>query len=99
MGTPAKILLCSPRQSGGVVVREGAAVGCGRDFWGVVAPVSWEGTMVLASAAEAGLDNAVVIGFTEGGEFFFASSVADGGTVLWLMALAKKRLLEVAEKF
>lgn len=39
----------------------------------------------------------VVIGFDDDGDFYFASSIADGGDVLWLMELAKKKLLEVDE--
>ena len=37
---------------------------------------------------------AVVIGWDKEGQFYFASSVADGGEVLWLIEQAKKRLLE-----
>ena len=37
----------------------------------------------------------VVLGWDKFGELYFASSVADGGEVLWLMEKAKKALLEV----
>ena len=50
---------------------------------------------ILAAATEDGLEQAVVIGTTKDGEFYFASSVADGGSVLWLLEIAKKRLLEI----
>ena len=40
-------------------------------------------------------DGVVVLGFDNDGEFYFASSIADGGSVIWLMELAKKKLLEV----
>jgi len=40
-------------------------------------------------------DGVVVIGFDDEGEFCFASSIADGGTVNWLLDLAKKKLLEI----
>jgi hypothetical protein len=39
-------------------------------------------------------DGVVVIGFDSDGEFYFASSIADGGSVIWLLEQAKKKLLE-----
>lgn len=39
----------------------------------------------------------VVLGWDED-DFYFASSFADGGTVIWLLELAKKRLLEAGEE-
>ena len=51
---------------------------------------------VLAKAAGAKLESCVVVGFKEDGDFYFASSNADGGDVLWLLELAKKKLLEVS---
>lgn len=39
------------------------------------------------------LDGVVVMGFTKSGDTYFASSYADGGTVLWLWELLKARLL------
>ena len=39
----------------------------------------------------------VIIGYNDNGEFYFSSSVSDGGTVLWLMETAKKILLEAGE--
>lgn len=38
-------------------------------------------------------DGVVVIGFDNGGELFFKSSIADGGSVLWLLEQAKLALL------
>lgn len=52
---------------------------------------------VLAGATEADIAEVVVIGFTRAGEFYFAASKADGSDVLWLLELAKKRLLEVGD--
>jgi len=49
----------------------------------------------LKAAKEANLQCAVVIGYDNDGEFYFASSKADGGYVLWLLEMAKKQLLEV----
>lgn len=50
---------------------------------------------ILEDATKANLDEVVVIGYAAG-DFYFASSVADGGTVVWMLELAKKRLLEQA---
>ena len=52
---------------------------------------------VLHSAAKHGMDDVVVIGYDNDGEFYFASNKADGGTVIWLLELAKKKLLETEE--
>lgn len=38
-------------------------------------------------------DGVVVIGFDNDGELFFKSSIADGGSVLWLLEQAKLALL------
>lgn len=43
------------------------------------------------------MKTAVVIGYDENGEFYFASSAADGGNVLWLLETAKKKLLEIGD--
>ena len=49
---------------------------------------------VLRKATDSELKTAVVVGWDADGDFYFASSVADGGDVLWLLELAKKKLLE-----
>lgn len=46
-----------------------------------------------AAIQEGNLDGVVVMGYTKDGETYFASSYADGGTVLWLWELLKVRLL------
>lgn len=54
---------------------------------------------VLMDAAENGdLDGVVIIGATKDGGEYFASSIADGGTVLWLMERFKTKLLAVPER-
>jgi hypothetical protein len=40
-------------------------------------------------------EGVVVMGFDDEGDFYFASSIADGGSVIWLLEQAKKRLLEI----
>ena len=52
---------------------------------------------ILRKAQEASLGTVVVVGWCEDGEFYFASSVADGGDTLWLLEMAKKKLLEAGE--
>ena len=41
------------------------------------------------------LDGVVIMGYTTDGEEYFASTYADGSTVLWLAERMKKMLLEV----
>jgi len=52
---------------------------------------------VLESAIEK-LDKVVLIGYDKEGKEYFASSIADGGEVLWLMERMKKALLNVGEE-
>lgn len=40
-------------------------------------------------------EGVVIIGWDKENQLYFASSIADGGEVLWLMELAKKQLFEV----
>ncbi len=51
----------------------------------------------IIKSAEGELETAIVIGWDNDGEFYFASSAADGGDILWLLEMAKKRLLEAEE--
>lgn len=51
----------------------------------------------VLEAAVGNLDKVVVIGYDKEGAEYFASSIADGGTVLWLMEKMKKALLNVGE--
>ena len=50
---------------------------------------------VILEGAMGKLKSVVIMGYDENGEEYFASSVADGGTVIWLMERMKKALLEV----
>lgn len=43
------------------------------------------------------LDGVVIIGFDLEGGLVFASSYADGGTVMWLLEKAKQQLLAASE--
>lgn len=52
---------------------------------------------VLQRADAAGLTKVLVLGYDADGDFFFASSSPDGGDVLWLLELARIRLMALAE--
>jgi len=49
----------------------------------------------VLDAAKETLEGDVIMGWTTDGEEYFASTYADGGTVLWLVERMKKMLLEV----
>jgi len=38
-------------------------------------------------------DSVVILGYDEAGEEYFASSIADGGEVLWLLERCKQELM------
>jgi len=48
----------------------------------------------IIDAAKDELDSVIVIGWDKHEEFYFASSLADGGDCLWLLEMAKKKLME-----
>ncbi len=52
---------------------------------------------LLNAALESTLQRVIIMGTDAEGEFYFASSMADGGDVLWWLEIAKKKLLEIAE--
>ena len=54
---------------------------------------------ILKGARDANLADVVIIGYDDDGQFYFASSTAKGPEVLWLMELAKTRLIEIAEDY
>ena len=49
---------------------------------------------VLEWAKEADLESVVILGYDKDGGEYFISSIADGGSVLWLLERLKKALLE-----
>src|SRR5574343_660842 len=53
---------------------------------------------VLQGAEDANLTDVVIVGYREDGSEYFASSAADGGTVLWLLERAKLRLLRMVDE-
>lgn len=52
---------------------------------------------VILEAAKGKMEGVILVGFDKDGELYFCSSYADGGTVMWLLELTKKKLLEAAE--
>lgn len=50
---------------------------------------------IISNAKKAKLDEIVVLGFGKDGDFYFGASKADGGDILWLLELAKRRLMEI----
>jgi len=48
---------------------------------------------ILTNALDADLERCFVVGRTKEGEFYFASTFSDGGTVIWDMEIAKRLLI------
>jgi hypothetical protein len=51
----------------------------------------------ILDAAKGKLESIVIAAFDSDGNEYFASSVADGGTALWLIERFKKRLFEIGD--
>lgn len=51
----------------------------------------------VLQAAAAEVEKVVVIGWQPDGGFYFASSIAAGPECLWLIEMARKRLLEIGD--
>ena len=49
---------------------------------------------VLNAALEADLEGVVIMGKQKDGEYYFASSIADGGTVLWMWEKLKQKMMD-----
>lgn len=47
----------------------------------------------ILEKAKGKLQGVIVIGFDNEGEFYGATSYADGGNAIWLLELCKKRIL------
>jgi hypothetical protein len=53
---------------------------------------------MLNAALERGLKEVVIIGYDLEGEEYFASSVSDGGDVVWHLERAKLKLLRMPDE-
>ncbi len=52
----------------------------------------------ILEAAVGKLETVVVLGFAKDGTEYFVSSVADGGTVTWLMDRAKRHIHDACDE-
>lgn len=64
----------------------------------IITRLDIEPKRILNSAMKSDLDSLVMIGFTKEGEFYFASNRGDAGTVIFLMEMAKNKLLKICEE-
>lgn len=62
----------------------------------VVTRLNLPAERVLNTALAADLGGVVVIGYDRKGQYYFASSIADGANVNWLLDQCKKQLLDEA---
>lgn len=53
---------------------------------------------VIETASSSNLESVFIAGCDEGGNYFFASSMANGAEAVWLLEMAKKRLLDIADE-
>lgn len=52
---------------------------------------------MLTAALAANLKEVVILGYDKDGQEYFASSIADGGDVLWHLERAKLKLLKMPD--
>lgn len=52
---------------------------------------------IITRAEQESFENVIIIGWLDDGSFYFSSSAADGGDVLYLLELAKKKLMEIGD--
>ena len=53
---------------------------------------------VIETASSSNLESVFIAGYDEGGNYFSASSLASGAEAVWLLEMAKKRLLDIADE-
>ncbi len=58
-----------------------------------VVPEDLPSKSILGNAIETGLTSCLIIGYEKDGTFFFSSTMADGPEALWLLEMAKAKLL------
>jgi|GEM_PF-2705635 len=61
--------------------------------WRGITKLDLPADQILGAAQEAGLRCVVVLGYDADGAEYFASSIADGADVLWLLERLKQQLL------
>jgi hypothetical protein len=60
-----------------------------------ITPLSFEPSVILNGAIKENLESVVVLGWDKDGGFFFSSSVSGGPEILWLLELAKSKLMNI----
>lgn len=53
---------------------------------------------VIDGAAASDLRSVVILGYTEDGDEYFASSIADGADVVWLLERSKHKLMTITDQ-
>lgn len=53
---------------------------------------------VLQAALDRNLESVVILGYDQDGDEVFISSVADGGTITWMLERAKLKLLQLPDE-
>lgn len=51
----------------------------------------------ILERAKGTLETVVILGYTTDGEEYFASSISDGGTVMWLAERMKLQLMNIVD--
>lgn len=64
-----------------------------------VTPLDLDPKRVLKAAYDRELEDVVVIAHGKDGGWYFASSLADGGDVLWHLRKAERKLFDAAEEY
>ena len=60
----------------------------------VITTLDLEAERVLEGAINSTLQSCIVLGYDADGEFYFSSTMADGGDALWLLEMAKLNLFK-----
>lgn len=60
----------------------------------VITTLDLDAERVLEGAINSTLQSCIVLGYDADGEFYFASTMADGGEVLWLLEMARLKLMK-----
>ena len=81
----------APENNGVAIRAEGNVT-----FGGFITTIDCPADRTLEQA-KGNLATAIVIGYDDHGDLYFASSQSDGGAVLWTLEQAKKALLDISE--
>jgi hypothetical protein len=60
-------------------------------------PNDFDAKVILEACARRNVTSVVIIGWEDDGDFLFTSSMGDGPECLWLLEMAKKKLLETGD--